>query len=531
MVARPSDAFALSLNPAGLADVPDHQLLLDVGVPFHDMCVTPYGYYGWGVYPPDPNDPTGNRSVFGDASTVKRDANGKPVIGGSYATDPLDRVCNSAPVGAVPSLAYDMHFGPDVGVAFGMVLPTTLGSLQYGGDNGTIQGAHGARPTPTRYQMVKQQVTAGLAPSIGAGVRVAPRWRVGLTFEWLGAAVESTVAQALYAGASPATDMLVKVRAHDFFMPAFTFGALYTPIDRLDLALTGRIADGFHGQGDAQYTTYAYQAPNAPRVPLPNDLLRLPSVDTGLPWVFTAGIRYAEPLRGIEKDSRGVARRGDPLATERFDVELDLGYQMNERAGKTSIIVDSGQVTFRQPGSALLHQDIKRAQFDQSRHLLDAVTVRLGGTYNLVPKRFSVNAGTFYESRGVEAAYANLDAFAFARVGMGLGFTARVERWDFGLAYGHVFEETLTVAPGDQQAWQTVAAPGAVATGIDKRVGAPADAKSGTVLVEQNPPAATKIDARARLQQSAVVGNPRVVNAGVYEASFNTLSGSVAYRF
>jgi hypothetical protein len=50
VAARPEDPMALLHNPAGLALLSGQQIMLDVDVSIHSMCVDPYGYYGWGVY-------------------------------------------------------------------------------------------------------------------------------------------------------------------------------------------------------------------------------------------------------------------------------------------------------------------------------------------------------------------------------------------------------------------------------------------------------------------------------------------------
>ena len=72
-------------------------------------------------------------------------------------------------------------------------------------------------------------------------------------------------------------------------------------------------------------------------------------------------------------------------------------------------------------------------------------------------------------------------------------------------------------------------------SGFDKRVGVDKDGVGGTKLEEQDAPKKSEIDATAKLEQSAVYkfkgSHARVVNAGVYTASFDVVSASVAYRF
>lgn len=530
--ARAEDAYVLLHNPAGLAALQSDQLMLNIDAPFHDMCVTPYGYYGWGVSEAGASD-------FGNSGAVtKLDDNGKPIVGAQYASDPLDEVCNSAPVRPLPALAYTLKLGEDLGLGFGFVSPAGLPALQYGGANGSIETPDGPRPTPTRYQLVKQAVTFALGPTVGIGYRVLPRVRVGLAFTWIAVANEVQVVQAAGASTSPHNDLLAKIKAHDYFIPSVTLGVLATPFDSVDVGLAARVVDDFNGSGDVRYTTNTYRTLSKSGYrSYVNDPIPLTKVKTSLPWLVTAGVRYASALPNAPRAADGTPLRGDPLAQEQFDIELDGAFQMNARTSSTHVSFGEGEIVSRMidgtSDAPIEVPDPEMNDFSADKHAEDAASVRLGGTYNLWPGAFGVSAGTFYESRAVDAAYANIDSFAFARVGLGLGVIARLGSWDLAAAYGHVFQETLVVAPPRHQVRQR--ATDDPTTGFDKRIGAPADDTGGHVLQEQNPPKASEVDATARLEQSAVYKfkgtHARVVNAGVYSASFNVVSVNATCRF
>src|SRR5262245_25305928 len=89
VAARPENALALEHNPAGMALLSGDQLLLNIDVPIHDMCMDPYGYYGWGVYQP-------GESEFKDPIELNNPDN--PRIGATYASSPLPKVCNTGQV-------------------------------------------------------------------------------------------------------------------------------------------------------------------------------------------------------------------------------------------------------------------------------------------------------------------------------------------------------------------------------------------------------------------------------------------------
>jgi hypothetical protein len=521
--ARAEDGYVLLYGPAGLAALQQDGLMLNVDTVFHDMCVTPYGYYGWGVYTPGLSD-------FGDSA------------GSAYANDPLDRVCNSAKVAPLPGITYTLKLNEDLGLGFGMLAPAGLPGLQYGGPDGTLATPDGARPTPTRYQLVEQKVTFALGPSIGVGYAVLPGLRLGATFTWIAVASEISVVQAYQNGTSPDTDMFVKIAAHDYFVPSVGVSMLATPFDFLDLAVFARVIEDFSGSGEITVTTNTYQQSGASGYrAYENDPVGLSSATTGLPWIAVLAARYSQPLPNAPRGKGGERLRGDPLSQEQFDVELDVAYQVNTRTSESHISFDPGEIVFRRDDGTVDDENYRPIElpdpnvndFSSSKHAKNAMVVRLGGTYNVLPGTLGVSAGSTYETRGVDASYASIDTFAFSRVGVGLGVVARVSDLDFAIAYGHVFQETLIVAPPDHENFrQTTTDP---TSGFDKRVEIDSTGGGGHVKREQNPPKRSEIDATAKLPQPVVLDfekkHPRIVNAGVYEASFDVLSLQVGYRF
>lgn len=540
VAARAEDPFTLLYNPAGLARLEGQRLLLNVDVPVHDMCVDLYGYYGWGVY-------EAGDSEFGNSAS---DA--------AYTDAPLDEVCNSARIAPVPHLAWAARLTDEIGLGFGFLAPTLIGGLQFGGDDGTVATPDGARPTPTRYQLVKQEILFGLNPTLGVGYRPIPRLRFGAALQVLMARARSSVVQAGTAGTSPHADHFVELTAQDYFIPALILGVHATPIDPLDLGLAFRWSDRLDGPGEVAYRTNTYHegATTGP-FPFENPPIPLKAVQVSLPWVVTASARYAQLLPDAGDAAKGGER--DPMAHERWDVELDVAYELRGRTSKSAVEAEANRLCddpnapdpttaprvpcFRiasrradgEPLAALevLEEDFTQLEID--RHMQDAIAVRLGGSYSLVPRRFAVSAGAFFETRGVDPDYASIDTFAFQRVGTGVGVVLRVGDFDLMASYAHIFQEELDVAPPAHEPFSEGTAD--PKTGFDQRTGGSNAAGNdivGPVLEDPDAPSPAAADGTASLRQPAIVSTQarraRVVNAGRYTAAFDVLSVGFVVR-
>lgn len=526
VAARPEDPMTLMTNPAGLAMLHGHQVLVGFDTPASHMCVDPYGYYGWGVY-------NAARSEFGDPVAV--DNAQKPTIGATYATTKLGRVCNSARSVSIPQLAWAGKITERFALGAGFLAPIVVPGLQFGGPDGTVQTPNGPRPTPTRYSLVKQEATYALAPVVGAAYRFLPWLSAGLSVQVIMLRAEATEVQNAVSGTQPSTDWLAKVTTQDFFVPAAILGVHARPIDAIDLMAAFRWSDDFHGSGDVVYETNTFQrgATTGP-VPYRNPAIQLSDVAVRLPWKLTTGARYAGLLRG----KRG---RGDPLDTELWDVEVDFEVDLNARASVSSLSVGQDVTVVTKDASGKSGSNTVRAQdlaaFNIDRHLKDSYAVRLGGSYAVSPRKVAINGGAFLESRGVDPAYADVDTFAFQRVGLGGGVLMRFGALDLRASYGHIFSETLDLAPPPAQPLEK-AVPGDPRSGFDTQVGGTfvgGTRTGGTPLADPSAPDPSKASAvAARTQTSAIATSSRpdrVINAGKYTAAFDIVSVGLSYHF
>jgi hypothetical protein len=389
----------------------------------------------------------------------------------------------------------------------------------------------------------------GVFPTFGAGYRIIDALRIGLTLEWGIIAANNLTMAGAVGGTSPATDVLVHTTAQDWFVPAFTASVHLVPLDAIDLVLAFRYQDDFEAPGRMNVTTGLHD-PLFETATTKN--IRLGSVEQSFPWKLRAGVRYSDRLaprsvgtgRG-ESDLAYDEPIHDPLEDERWDVEVDLEYQINSRNDSQVVsYADVRLVDFvpENPQSAPMQVELPHPMGEQhtivEKHWKDQVSVRLGGTYNPLPGLLGISAGAHYETRGVTPAFMQTDFWPVARLGLHAGVTVRVAgAIDLVVAYAHIFQETIVVAPPPHRAREEIDLERRTTGrlhGIDKTVGAPLDRSGAGTVVLQEPEQGAP-DGVAALDQNlnrvASDQPPWIVNAGRYRSSYDILSVGVNVHF
>ncbi|HKU42387.1 MAG TPA: hypothetical protein VJR89_29715, partial [Polyangiales bacterium] len=530
----------LMYNPAGLADLRGSQLLLGANLALMDACVDPIGYYGWSAYG------GGKPSRFtdqDDPNNVLVLQLGRPAMIGpneqAYYTGAYDTVCMDQNLTPVPEFAVTARLGDRLGIGVGMMFPSATPQGDWGGATGVIHGAGGLRPAATRYMMINSG-TLGLFPTVGLGVALTRWLRLGASFRWGIINVDNTSIAAVQVGTTPANDQLVQVRATDWFIPELTGSLHIVPADSLD------VVAGFHYQGDLyapgtiEITSGLYDAAAVPRSVV-NDIS---GVRQRFPWDAWLALRYANRLtprpQGVLAEDAKLGRGGaihDAFQDERFDVELDVHYEMNARNRELSIeYVPNQFAEFESLSGAVTMQAFPDPSMPVSKvqkRWRDQISVRLGGSYNVLPGSFGVSAGVHYENRGVDPSYMQVDYWPLQRIGLHAGVRVRISNaFDLLFSYAHVFQETLVVGAPTHEPFSEIgmeyAMTGSVSN-IDKRVGTP---PSPGPLEEPSPGPG---DGEARLTQNfakALPGTPpAIINAGSYRSDLDIFSAGVNLYF
>lgn len=547
VTAKSEDPMVLAYNPAGLADLQGNQLLLDNSVVMMHACADPIGYYGWGLYgggsPTRLRDPRSGEVLelnLGESQPTPETA--------AYYTDKLDTVCMKERPFPIPQLGLTSRLSDRLGIGFGLIFPEVTPQGQWGESNGVIRGANGLRPTPTRYQMINAG-TLGVFPTLGVGYRLAKWLRIGAAIEWGIVNVDNTVMAATVGGANPAADILSRVQTTDWFVPGATASVHIVPFDSVDIVAAVRWQDDVHGKGTIDLTTGSLN-PNAIPTTTTNQVVELVQ---NMPWKLRGGIRYASRLvpRLYDKDvvrpgEATTHRLADPFETERWDVEADLEYQMNSRNQETRITYSPMQiVNFNYTNGSMSPQNFPQparpggtADTVLPRHWQDQLSVRVGGSYNVLPGFFGLNWGAHYETRGIDPAYMQIDYWPVSRMGFHAGVRFRVAHAvDLVFSYAHIMQETITVGAlphGEIGAiYKEYETTGHVSA-IDKRAGVAMSRGQMIPPLEEAAPATPETAKSAVLQnttQTSSSNPPWVTNAGTYRSSIDVVALGVNVHF
>jgi long-chain fatty acid transport protein len=516
-LARASDPLATMFNPAGLAGQPT-RVTIQNSLIFEHTCFTRVRAMG-----DTTNDPLA-------------------APGGAFP-----RVCNDVAPSVNPQIGVTLRLTDRLGLGLLVIGPSAAGDKTFpdfvNDANGQPQAA------PNRYLLVQQSGII-VFPTVGLGYEIIDNLRVGASFSWGISRLKLTTATlSLNAdNTTPAgNDTRATLQVHDYFVPAFNLGALWSATPELDVAGWYKWSDAIRARGDVGTAAGYYQRENA----LGNDRnvrygdTIYQDCGTGLPTTACAGgqnatlklvipmeakvgVRYHKP-RAMKTRYEGAAtpeqeeeeraafraaqRTRDPLATDVFDVEADFTWANNSAA-------DVIQVRF--PGDATGKGSLPVAgvaggeippNADQRRGFKDVVGVRVGGDYNVLPDQLALRGGAFFETSAADPALQALDFVGSTRFGLALGGTYRVRfgegektsALEIMAGYSHVFfaEQSRT----DPNA---SGAPGIAGTSCD--AGTP---KSPSECVDGS--------ARYRTKWP--------VNLGTITNSVNVINVGLAYRF
>lgn len=473
--ARPGDPMALWYNPANLADLQGIQLSLQTHLVMYEACHRREGTYNAysGPAANDSDAAGGNPSRIGSFD----DAGDGSVFEGAVPGGELPNVCNSAPPGIVPELVLTWRAHRRVGIGIGFVAPAAPSHVVYGsttrvGDEryvGTVNGL----PAPTRYNLIEQQLLAGW-PTIGVGVNVHRRFRVGAAFGSGFALADFDSMVRAVRGEEFAGDVRAQLSMRDKFVPRITVSAHAVPHDNLDVSFTFSWTDDVRATGDVTLTSGYYRAERLERLRINGATLHVPQ-----PWQMALGVRYADRIVPRSDNPDAVSelsrRVEDPMANERFDVELSVVYERNSAVDEYGVNMGScapgsyvtedlgGAATGNTCGAPNPTTGVSPYIIEADAFLpatlpgslviphnwKDSLSIRLGGDYNIMPGLAALRLGFSFETKGIEDGFEQLDFLPFMRLGVHAGLTMRLGMFDVSLGYAYLHQFATTVSLDD----------------------------------------------------------------------------------
>lgn len=428
-IARVEPALAGWMNPALLADVGLPEIEVGTNIAIFKPCVQRSGVYGDNV----PNTDTNNDrlTVFGRF--------------GEYRDEPFPRSCADGSPGVIPYLMTSLRLHDKVGLGFGIFPPLGTARLNWGD---SVRNASGElRPQPVRYNFVDQQGRL-IRGVVSLGYRPSRYVSIGAGFVWGATLIETTIHQVFFGGEEPSQDLESNIRASDRFIPGVLGSIHLNPHPNLDVTLFFHWLDKSRANGRLRLTSGIYGT-SEPSSGVPETIrAQGVTVNTPQPREIRMAIRYA--------DRRGNARtdRRDPLHDERWDVEFMMGY---ERTGHIDAFVarvpdgNTIDIVSRDADGVIrrIEDQTVRTETVVPKGFRDQLTLGLGGDVAVVPDRFALRAGLSFETKGLDPNLAQTDFQPTRRLGLHAGLTLRLGPIDISMAYMHVFQESVTAAPGE----------------------------------------------------------------------------------
>ena len=433
--ARADNPLAVSLNPAGLAGQPT-AIIVNSNLTWQHQCFQRAGNY------PGDKEPDGLGGKYGASQFPT----------GAYENQPYPQVCKLNAlknVGVVPQLAFNYAVNSKLSIAFAPLwTPSGTGKAVWPdgqvGTPGEVRTADGSlAPAPQRFMLLTKNARI-IMPTLGAGYEVMPGLRLGASFQAVMTFFESQVSsqgsqsdpQDAKQGATPAVRSTV--HWNQFFTPAFVLGALASPTPEFDIGAMFRwSADIVKKDGDVTlFAPYYGDGKSKASTPVETQVkiqeMRLPQ-----PWEIRVGARYHKLRAGVVPPAQG---RRDFLKHDLFDVEVDFQYAHNSSFEKLTVLFAPDQcvaLSELQKCASIVPSDASI-----QKNWNDTVAVRVGGEFVAVPDKLGVRLGGFFQTRGQDPKFLNLDFHPGRMFGFFLGATMRVATAvDVALGYGHIFVE------------------------------------------------------------------------------------------
>src|SRR6185369_1399051 len=131
------------------------------------------------------------------------------------------------------------------------------------------------------------------------------------------------------------------------------------------------------------------------------------SLKFSIPMEAKIGLRYHHARQEVEKPSWATKHPDrkfrDPMSEDLFDVELDFTWANNSAVDNIELRFKKGILVKGAGGGTVPENG------DVPHMWKDVVGIRVGGDFVVLPNRLALRAGGFFETKGQDDAYLNLD--------------------------------------------------------------------------------------------------------------------------
>jgi long-chain fatty acid transport protein len=375
-------------------------------------------------------------------------------------TAPSDVLCSNSGASPVPQLGAVFRVHDRVAVGIALITPHSAGnaswptSLNYT-NRFTIASS---QPSPQRYMLTNSNALI-INPTVAVAYAPLDTLSFGVGFIW-GIATADFSNFAESASQKPAAgdvgdhfagDVQAELKAKDLFIPGVVLSALWSANSMVDLAAWFKWQDAIKGTANLTLDAQYWKASGVPNTTYCSDnslpkgcnITSLPNAGTfqlNVPMEAKLGFRFHLPRADQSKKpgwaSAPTRRVRDPLSEDWFDVEADFTWANNSAVQDIQLNFNPGQVIKTTGGTIPTNGNIPH-------NWRDVFGVRLGADVVAVPNLLTLRAGGFYESKGQDDRYLQLDFDLASKVGISGGATVRAGPVDISLMYGHTFYGTL----------------------------------------------------------------------------------------
>jgi long-chain fatty acid transport protein len=377
---------------------------------------------------------------------------------------PANEQCTGAKPFPNPQIAATFRVTNNLAIGVAIVAPHASGSNSWPEqlDYTNAFNFPSTQPSPQRYLLVSSNALI-LFPTVSVAYAPTDYLSFGAGFTWgIGTVDFTNFSQATspkpaagMTGDMASNDVKAQLKAKDLFIPGFVLSALWMPASRFDVAAWFKWSDALKADADLRLEALYWKPSGQRNATACADMMNSnPScnvttvaaagtVKFQVPMEAKIGFRYHHPRQDPQLPgwaSTPGRKVRDPMSEDLFDIEVNFTWANNsanqdlQLGFKPGIKINDGSMAGvgELPSNANIPHQWK-----------DVVGVRLGGDFVAVPNRLAIRAGGFYEIKGQDDKYLNIDFNLAQKAGVSGGATVRVGPVDISVVYQHTFFGTI----------------------------------------------------------------------------------------